>query len=86
MNAMAKASYTAVCVNHPVGQIAGEVVLGSQWDEAFKAFEEKVRTFNRDTKTRQVPHPGFAESFAFCPLCGTKFEKKPVKLAADCWV
>lgn len=66
--------------DHTVGNIAGKNIRDSLWVESFAAFVEKVRAFNLLTGTKQIPHPGFAKPFNFCPDCGAKLEPKSATL------
>jgi hypothetical protein len=62
-------------LGHSVGEIAGKVIQATDWDKAISAFEAKVEDFNTRGMRVQIPHPGFATKFKFCPNCGSSLER-----------
>jgi len=42
------------------------------WAEAEARFQKVIADWNEKTKRHAVPHPGFANKFNHCPVCGHK--------------
>ena len=60
------------CADCIAGVIGCENVHVSEWDLRVVEFETVIEQFNIDTRTKQVPHPGFVMQANYCMVCGTK--------------
>ncbi|EAT3775108.1 hypothetical protein LWU92_21655 [Enterobacter hormaechei] len=65
---------TDKCERCTVGMIGTKPILAGGWQAAAADFERVIADWNEKTKRFAVPHPGFANKFAYCPLCGSKVE------------
>lgn len=65
---------TDKCERCTVGTIGTKPILAGGWQAAAADFEKVIEDWNEKTKRFAVPHPGFANKFAYCPLCGNKVE------------
>lgn len=65
--------------NHLVGAIAIESVRYTDWEREILAFEKKIDDFNIRGQRDQIPHPGFAEIFRYCPECGASLESFAIR-------
>ncbi|EJZ9501532.1 TPA: hypothetical protein JLJ42_001151 [Escherichia coli] len=59
----------SVCI---VGVIGSLQVNEGRWAEAEARFQKVIEEWNEKTKRHAVPHPGFANKFNHCPVCGHK--------------
>lgn len=59
----------SVCI---VGMIGSLQVNEGRWAEAEAKFQKVIADWNEKTKRHAVPHPGFANKFNHCPVCGHK--------------
>lgn len=62
------------CERCMTGMIGIRPILDGDWADAVAAFDLVIAEWNEKTKRCAVPHPGFANKFAYCPLCGSKVE------------
>lgn len=58
-----------VCI---VGMIGSRQVKEGNWYEAESQFQKVIAEWNEKTKHHAVSHPGFANKFNHCPVCGHK--------------
>ena len=65
---------TDKCEHCTVGMIGTKPILAGGWQAAAADFERVIADWNEKTKRFAVPHPGFANKFAYCLLCGSKVE------------
>lgn len=54
------------------GNIAGKMVSEAEWPFEVLRFEGVILLFNKLTRTREIPHPGFITPATFCIECGHK--------------
>jgi hypothetical protein len=59
---------------HWVGSIANQPYNASEWETALEAFVNKVHDFNVRGQREEIPHPGWVQTFKFCPECGESLE------------
>ncbi len=62
------------CKHCIVGMIGTKPVLAGGWCSAVAAFDKVIDGWNEKTKRFAIPHPGFANKFIYCPICGSKVE------------
>lgn len=62
------------CRSCVVGMIGTANIKEGYWQQATAEFEKVIEEWNEKTKRFAVPHPGFANKFAYCPKCGSKVE------------
>lgn len=62
------------CERCVVGMIGTRKIYASEWAEASADFDKVAEDWNEKTKRFAVPHPGFANKFEFCPICGSKVD------------
>lgn len=60
------------CEHCTVGMIGAKPIFSGDWANATASFEKVIAEWNEKTKKHAVAHPGFANKFAYCPLCGCK--------------
>ncbi|EEW6789644.1 hypothetical protein LPQ20_20810 [Klebsiella pneumoniae] len=65
---------TDKCERCTVGMIGTKPILAGDWQAAAADFVKVIEDWNEKTKRFAIPHPGFANKFAYCPLCGSKVE------------
>ena len=72
----ADAAVLQASCRHVVGDIRGENVSAEEWNAKYHAFQLLVEDFNERGIRQEIPHPGWAIPFRFCPSCGIslKFE------------
>lgn len=61
------------CERCTVGMIGTKPILAGGW-RAAADFDRVIADWNEKTKRFAIPHPGFANKFAYCPMCGSKVE------------
>lgn len=59
----------SVCI---VGMIGSRRIYEGLWAKAEAEFQKVVADWNEKTKRHAVPHPGFANKFNHCSVCGHK--------------
>ena len=62
------------CERCVTGMIGTRRILSGDWADAAADFDRVIEDWNEKTKRFAVPHPGFANKFAYCPMCGSKVE------------
>ena len=62
------------CKSCIVGMIGSGPIKEGYWQQALSEFEKVIDDWNEKTNRFEVPHPGFARKFCYCPHCGHKVE------------
>lgn len=52
------------------GIIINKKVSVKNWDAEIESFNKMIFQWNEKTKTKEIPHPGFARKNNFCMNCG----------------
>jgi len=54
--------------------IGATKIYQGDWEQSAAFFEKKIADWNERTRHYAIPHPGFANKFNHCPMCGRKVE------------
>lgn len=58
---------TGSCI---AGIIVNKKVSTQNWNAELEAFNKTIERWNIETKTKAIPHPGYARKNNFCMNCG----------------
>ena len=56
------------------GMIGPRQIEQKDWADELARFQDGIELWNLLTRRFAIPHPGFANPFIFCPVCGHKIE------------
>ena len=59
-----------------VGIIGSPRIKEGEWKKEENKFRDVIADWNERTKRFAVPHPGFANKFSYCPVCGHKVQEE----------
>ncbi|HBB6761324.1 TPA: hypothetical protein JD366_005310 [Citrobacter amalonaticus] len=62
------------CLRCVTGMIGATKIYEGDWEQCASLFEKKIADWNERTRHHAIPHPGFANKFNHCPMCGSKVE------------
>lgn len=61
------------------GVIGSRIITAAEWEEEYAFFQSVIEAWNVETRRVAIPHPGFAYSFKFCPVCGHRLAAQEQK-------
>ncbi|ECC3606333.1 hypothetical protein AA23_17335 [Salmonella enterica subsp. enterica] len=62
------------CLRCVTGMIGATKIYEGDWEQSAALFEKKIEDWNERTCHYAIHHPGFANKFKHCPMCGKKVE------------